>query len=284
MQIITGKTGTPHITSVHDRALNQGIIGKEAYILDTGSNLEAEIYTANEIRIKDGMLVTQGCCAGVEVGTYDSVTISNGSQGMKRKDLIVARYKYDNSQDKESMEWAVIQGTPHASEPVMPSVTNTGDIQKRETIVDTAVFVVDIDGVAIESVEKLINISPAANNSRKILWSGNTNLEEGVIINLNEPISKQPNGAIFVFGLSSTDNGEAYGSFGTLMIPKEIVGMLDGKVRYSSGITNFAMNCRKVFKVEDDRLIGDASNVVYGNINGMYYNNTRMKLIKVMGW
>lgn len=284
MQIITGKTGTPHITSVHDRALNQGIIGKEAYILDTGSNLEAEIYTANEIRIKDGMLVTQGCCAGVEVGTYDSVTISNGSQGMKRKDLIVARYKYDNSQDKESMEWAVIQGTPHASEPVMPSVTNTGDIQKRETIVDTAVFVVDIDGVAIESVEKLINISPAANNSRKILWSGNTNLEEGVIINLNEPISKQPNGAIFVFGLSSTDNGEAYGSFGTLMIPKEIVGMLDGKVRYSSGITNFGMNCRKVFKVEDDRLIGDAFNVVYGNINGMYYNNTRMKLIKVMGW
>lgn len=284
MQIITGKTGTPHITSVQDRMFNRGVVGKEAYVLNTGENLRAEIFSANEIRIYDGMLITQGCTACVEFNTYDSITIENGTQGMKRKDIIAARYKYNASLQTESMEWAVIKGTPDAESPQMPEITNSGSIQALDSIVDTAIFVVNIEGVAITSVERLIKLSPAINSNKKILWSGNSNLDNNTIIYLNEPISKQPNGAILVFGLSSTDNGEAYGSIGTLMLPKEIVGILDGKVRYSSGITNFGMSCRKVIKVEDDRLIGDAYNVDSGNINGLYYNNTRMKLIKVMGW
>lgn len=284
MQIITGKTGTPHITSVQDRALNQGIIGKEAYILDTGSNLEAEIHTANEIRIKDGMLVTQGCCAGVDVGTYDSVTIANGSQGMKRKDLIVARYKYDNSQDKESMEWAVIQGTPDAIEPEMPTITNTGDIQKRDRVVDTAVFVVDIDGVSIESVEKLINMSPSANNSTKVLWSGSSTLGENVTIDLNEPISKQPHGAIFVFGLNSNESTPAYGDIGTVILTKELVGILNCAIVYDSGVGDYARNCRKRIYVSDTQIKGAQTNTQSGYRGDFFYDNARISLIQVIGW
>lgn len=282
MQIITGKTGTPHITSVQDRALNQGIIGKEAYILDTGSNLEAEIHTANEIRIKDGMLVTQGCCAGVDVGTYDSVTIANGSQGMKRKDLIVARYKYDNSQDKESMEWAVIQGTPDAIEPEMPTITNTGDIQKRDRVVDTAVFVVDIDGVSIESVEKLINMSPSANKTRKVLWSGSSTLGENVRINLNEPISKQTHGIILVFGLGN--DGIPYGDIGTMMIPKELIGIMNEQFVFDLGTSAFGTNARKRLKIYDDYILGEDINTNSGTLAGITFDNRRLMLIKVMGW
>ena len=64
MQIVTGKTGTPHITSVQDRALNQGLAGQGVYILSTGQNLEPEIYSANEIHIKDGALLAQRSLCG----------------------------------------------------------------------------------------------------------------------------------------------------------------------------------------------------------------------------
>lgn len=157
MQIVTGKTGEPHITSVQDRALNQGLAGKDAYILDTGQNLEPEIYSANEIHIKDGALMVQGCLCAVDYGSYDTVTIANGSQGMKRKDLIVARYTYDAESQVEGMEWAVIQGTPSDSTATVPSITNIGDIQALDSIVDTAVFVVSLNGVSIESVEPVIS-------------------------------------------------------------------------------------------------------------------------------
>ena len=97
MEIVTGRTGSPHITSVQDRALNQGIAGKGVYILNTGQNLKAEIASNNEIHINDGALLFQGCEFAVAPSTYDTITVPNGSQGMQRKDLITIKYTYDGS-------------------------------------------------------------------------------------------------------------------------------------------------------------------------------------------
>lgn len=181
MQIVTGRTGSPHITSVQDRALNQGLAGKGTYILDTGQNLSVEIATSNEIHIKDGGLLFQGCLAVVEKGTYDTVTIANGSQGMKRKDLIVARYTYSAQSQTESVAWATVQGTPDAANPVVPEISNTGDIQALDPLVDTAVFVVTLDSVSIVSVEPVISkLDPldALAESIKDLNSKYTSLSE----------------------------------------------------------------------------------------------------------
>lgn len=283
MQIVTGKTGTPHITSVQQRAMYQGVIGKDAYILNTGSNLEAEIYSANEIHIKDGMLVTQGCSACVDVGTYDTVKIANGSQGMKRKDLIVARYQYDNSQGKESMVWVVLQGTPNANNPTVPLITNTGDIQQLDNIVDTAVFVVNLDGVSVTSVEKLVNVSPALNNANKILWSGSNNMGSGVSIELPEPISEQVHGIDLVFALNS-GNTTAYGDMGTLSIKKESVGLLNGNFVFDLGTVAFGTTARKRLKVEDNKISGDSYNTQSGTVGGITFDNSKLSLVQIIGW
>ena len=94
MDIITGYTGSPHVTAEQDRDVNIGIFGAESYVLRTGSQLKAEVSSNNEIKVRDGVIMHQGCAASIKKNTYDSLTIANGSQGMKRVDLIVARSEH----------------------------------------------------------------------------------------------------------------------------------------------------------------------------------------------
>lgn len=152
MELATGRRGSPHITSQQDRQKHQGIFGDGAYILNTGNMLEPEVQSSNKIHIKDGALMFQGALFTVKVGTYDEVTINNGNQGMKRKDLIVARYTYDSSDNIEAGEWAVIQGTPAADNPVVPEATS-GDIQAGDSVVECPVFVVNLDGINVTGVD-----------------------------------------------------------------------------------------------------------------------------------
>lgn len=152
MELATGRRGSPHITSQQDRQKHQGIFGDGAYILNTGNRLEPEVQSSNKIHIKDGALMFQGALFTVKVGTYDEVTINNGNQGMKRKDLIVARYTYDSSDNIETGEWAVIQGTPAADNPVVPEATS-GDIQAGDNVVECPVFVVNLDGINVTGID-----------------------------------------------------------------------------------------------------------------------------------
>lgn len=108
MELVTGRSGKPHITSQQVRQLQQGIFGANACILNTGSMLTPEVQSSNKIRIKDGALMFQGALFTVKVGGYDEVTINNGNQGMKRKDVIAVKYTYDSSRNIESGEWAVL--------------------------------------------------------------------------------------------------------------------------------------------------------------------------------
>ena len=152
MELVTGRQGKPHITSQQDRQKHQGIFGDGAYILNTGNMLAPEVQSSNKIHIKDGALMFQGALFTVKVGTYDEVTINNGNQGMKRKDLIVARYTYDSSDNIEAGDWAVIQGTPAADNPVVPEATS-GDIQAGDSVVECPVFVVNLDGINVTGVD-----------------------------------------------------------------------------------------------------------------------------------
>lgn len=159
MELVTGRAGSPHITSQQDRQKHQGIWGTGAYILKTGNNLEPVVQSSNSIQIKDGALMSQGALFSVKVGTVDEVTIANGSQGMMRKDVIVARYTYNQGTNTENAEWAVVQGTPAASNPQIPQITE-GDIQAGDATVDTSVFIVTLDGINITSVDVVPELAP----------------------------------------------------------------------------------------------------------------------------
>lgn len=157
MEIITGYTGKPHVTSEQDRDVNIGVVGEGSYVLQTGMQLAAEVSSNNEIKIRDGVLMHQGCTASIKKNTYDSLTIINGSQGMKRIDLIVARYEKNQDNGIESIDLKVIQGTPAESNPAAPQYTE-GDIQAGDYVADMPMYQVIIEGLNITEVKKMFKV------------------------------------------------------------------------------------------------------------------------------
>lgn len=157
MDIITGYVGSPHVTAEQDRDINIGIFGAESYVLRTGSQLKAEVSSNNEIKIRDGVIMHQGCAASIKKNTYDSLTIVNGSQGMKRIDLVVARYSRNQSTKVESLTLKVIQGTPVTGTPSAPGYT-PGDIQAGDLIADMPLYQVTINGLNITEVKQVFNV------------------------------------------------------------------------------------------------------------------------------
>ena len=175
MEIITGYTGKPHVTSEQDRDVNIGVVGEGSYVLQTGMQLAAEVSSNNEINISDGVLMHQGCTASIKKNTYDSLTITNGSQGMKRVDLIVARYEKNQDNGIESLDLKVIQGTPAESTPTVPEYTE-GDIQAGDYVADMPMYQVIIDGLNITEVKKVCEVAPDIDALKKEVAELNSKL------------------------------------------------------------------------------------------------------------
>lgn len=176
MEIITGYTGKPHVTAEQDRDVNEGIFDTGSFVLKTGSQLAAELVSNNEIKIRDGVLVIQGCTAVIKKNTYDPVTIANGSQGMKRIDLIVARYNKNEETKIEEVTLKVIQGTPNASTAAVPTY-KTGDIQSGDLVADMPLYKVTLDGLNVTSVDKMFTVIPTLPELSSNLTKTNTVLE-----------------------------------------------------------------------------------------------------------
>lgn len=157
MNIINGYRNNPHITSQQLRNTYIPIFGKDACILDVGSKMAVTVISANEVEVADGQLICEGCTAEIAHGTTESLTIENGTQGEKRIDLIVARYTKNSGTGVEDMQLAVVKGTPAATNPAVPSY-NTGTIADGDSPVDFPLYRVNIDGISITSVERLVDV------------------------------------------------------------------------------------------------------------------------------
>lgn len=205
MDIITGYTGTPHITAENDRDINIGIFGSKSYVLQTGTMLTAEISNNNEIKVRDGVIMHQGCAASIKKNTYDSVTINNGSQGMKRIDLLVARYEKQPETNVESLTIKVLQGTPVETSPQVPEHTE-GDIQAGDTVADMPLYEVEIDGLNITEIRKVFQTMGDLEsvNGKSIIESGK---------NDNGYYRKYADGTLEMWGTSN-----AIGSQGVVIV------------------------------------------------------------------
>ena len=157
MKIVSGKTGTPHVTSEQFRQIIEGTVGQGSYILTSGENLEPELASNNMLKIRGGMMSHHGNVSCVELNTYDEVTLTNGSQGVKRIDLVVNRYTRNDETGLEKNEWIVIIGTPDASSPKVPQHT-IGNLQNGDLIDDCPVFEVHYDGINVTEVKKLLPV------------------------------------------------------------------------------------------------------------------------------
>lgn len=151
MEIVTGLRGTPHITSADVIGFQQGIATVGSGALPVGEKFRAELASNNELKIYDGEGVIQGVHFRVLPGTYDSITLENGSQGQKRKDLIVVKYTKNAQTGYENTEWVVKKGTSTTETPVEPTATE-GDVRAGDILAEVPWYVVEYDGINVTSV------------------------------------------------------------------------------------------------------------------------------------
>lgn len=115
-------------------------------ILHAGSRMTAEIVSNNEIKINDGILCNYGRFMRI-VGS-ETVRIENGSSGVKRTDLIVARFTTTGT--KETHTLTVIKGPAGGAEPSY----NQTDIYSGIGTRDLVLYAVHLNGLNIVSVER----------------------------------------------------------------------------------------------------------------------------------
>lgn len=212
MKIVSGRTGSPHVTSQQFRQMLEGIIGQGSYIITSGENLKPELSSNNLMKIRSGMMAHHGCISCVDIGTYDEVTLTNGSQGMKRIDLIVNRYTRNAETEVENCSWKVIQGTPVASNPAVPAYTS-GNLQNGDLVDDCPAFEVHYDGINVTEVKSLLSVADGLSELSSNLktatadsgWKYMTNAN-----NLSEKLKFRKIGhMVFVAGsIRFSDNGK----------------------------------------------------------------------------
>lgn len=154
MKIVTGYQGKAHITSNDDQGRNQGIFGTDSYVTSVGQQFAATLVNANELDIADGEGVMQGVHFRIEPGEVDAANLQNGTSGMKRIDLVVARYTKDSSTGIENVALVVIKGTESSSTPAVPAY-NSGEILKGKNTVDFPLYKVTYNGINVSSVDRM---------------------------------------------------------------------------------------------------------------------------------
>ena len=175
MKIVSGRTGSPHVTSQQFRQMLEGIIGQGSYIITSGENLKPELSSNNLLKIRSGMMAHHGCISCVDIGTYDEVTLTNGSQGMKRIDLIVNRYTRNAETEVENCSWKVIQGKPVASNPAVPVYTS-GNLQNEDLVDECPAFEVHYDGINVTEVKSLLSVTDGLSGLSSNLTNANAKI------------------------------------------------------------------------------------------------------------
>lgn len=162
VNIVTGMTGTAHITSDDDRCFNASIIGKGEYVFDYGKKFSADIINNNLIRIHDGMCITQGTQMGIELNDYEDVIIENGQSGSNRNDLIVIRYERNADTSIEKASLVVIKGesvdNTEQTQPIYPQPTSGNILDGGDLVVDIPLYYVTIQSLTITNVTQLFNV------------------------------------------------------------------------------------------------------------------------------
>lgn len=179
--LVTGKWGEVHVTSAQQRNFNSGVVGDGQYVMN---GLTATMSDSNTFHMDPGVACMNGADVEVPAGGVD-VTVTNGTQGMLRNDLICVRYTMEGSTQKESAELVCVRGTPATSDPQDPEY-NDGSILDGSLVVDMPLYRVPLDGISVGDPEPMFSVlTPLAtlgdSVSLKTVYQGNVNIYGSVI-------------------------------------------------------------------------------------------------------
>ena len=182
MELVTGKAGTPHVSSADDGRRLAGEVGTGSYVLQTGGRLAPSLVDANTVRFATGDVIVQGRHIGLTAP--EDVKVASGTQGKKRTDYICVHYRRDvaggNPTLVETCGWKVLQGTPGATAtaPTVPA----GSILNGDADVTVPIASVSFDGLTTGAPKLLVpTLTPLATlgdsvsqrlSGPKLLWSG----------------------------------------------------------------------------------------------------------------
>ena len=122
VSIMDGHTGKDHVTSDDWAAFNAATYGNQGAVLGSGS-----FKLTMETSVKGTLFAGLGIVQGRRFRVTDSETVAFDAcgAGMKRSDIVVARYS--NADGIESVSIAVVKGKESATSAVSPQVQN-GDL------------------------------------------------------------------------------------------------------------------------------------------------------------
>lgn len=122
IELVDGKAGVAHISSEDKAIIHQAKFSKSDVVFDWGDAFKCTMSSSNRATIGTGCASIQGL--DWHITSAESVTISNGSQGMKRNDIICAHYNRNPKTGNELVKLVVLKGSPNAAaaaDPAIPS-------------------------------------------------------------------------------------------------------------------------------------------------------------------
>lgn len=164
IELVDGKAGTAHISSEDKAIIHQSKFGASDMVYAWGDALKCTMGSANKATIGTGCASIQGL--DWHITAAETVQIDNGSQGMKRNDIIAAHYNRDSTSGIEKVELVVLKGTPNAATAADPTIPD-GKILSGATDAYQALWRISLDGITVGTPVQLFS-------TRNALWDSVT--------------------------------------------------------------------------------------------------------------
>ena len=152
IELVDGKAGVAHISSEDKAIIHQAKFSKSDVVFEWGDAFKCSMSSSNRATVGTGCASIQGL--DWHITSAESVTISNGSQGMKRNDIICAHYHRDSKTGNELVELVVLKGSPNATAAADPTIPS-GKILSGAVDAYMPLWRIPLDGITVGTPVRL---------------------------------------------------------------------------------------------------------------------------------
>ena len=152
IELVDGKAGVAHISSEDKAIIHQAKFSKSDVVFDWGDAFKCSMSSSNRATVGTGCASIQGL--DWHITSAESVTISNGSQGMKRNDIICAHYHRDSTSGIETVKLVVLKGSPNATAAADPTIPS-GKILSGAGDAYMPLWRIPLDGITVGTPVRL---------------------------------------------------------------------------------------------------------------------------------
>lgn len=172
IELVDGKAGVAHISSEDKAIIHQAKFSKSDVVFDWGDAFKCSMSSSNRATVGTGCASIQGL--DWHITAAESVTISNGSQGMKRNDIICAHYHRDSKTGNENVALTVLKGSPNATAAADPTIPS-GKILSGAVDAYMPLWRIPLNGITVGTPVRLFT-------PRGALWDSVTQMDDWVVV------------------------------------------------------------------------------------------------------